>query len=201
MTPSALFVITSAIVIALGSLKVEKKDTVLLLADDDGKVGKISVKIDNVEKVIDREKFFVSVKDGQLSEVLRMSDEEYNKRYGKILSIEPKKPKSFILYFEYGSDNLTTESLSVINEIIKEIESRKDPEVVIIGHTDSVGTKEENYTLGLRRAETTKNTILSFGIKESYISEVISHGEDDPLIPVPDETPEPKNRRVEIVVR
>ncbi len=201
MTPSALFIITSAIVIALGSIKVEKKDTVLLLADEDGKVGKISVKTDNVEKLIDKEKYFVSIKDGQISELSKMNDEEFNKRYAKILSFEPKKPKSFILYFEPGTDTLTAESLPVINDIIKEIESRKDPEVVIIGHTDSVGSKELNYNLGLKRAESTKNTILTFGIKESTISEVISHGEEDPLISVPDETPEPKNRRVEIVVK
>jgi len=201
MTPLGLFVISTAIVIALGSIKEDKSDKVCLLADDDGKVGKILVKNETTEKVIDKEKYLIEIKDNKLSDPTKIDEKEFEKRYGKLLQAEAKRPKTFILYFETGSDQLTEESIDMIKEIINEIKNRENPELEIIGHTDSVGEKETNYLLGLKRAESVKNILTSQGVDTGMEIELSSLGEDNPLIPMPDETPEPKNRRVEVVVK
>jgi len=201
MTPLTLFAITTAIVIALGSNKMEKSDKVCLLSDDDGKVGKVFVRTDNSEKIIDKEKYFIKIKDNTISDPILIKEEDFQKWYGNLLASEPARPKSFILYFETGSDNLTSESLQTLEQILEEIKKGKYTELEIIGHTDTVGKKEVNYNLGLKRAETTKNILLSKDIGNNLNIEISSLGEDFPLIPTPDETDEPKNRRVEIILK
>lgn len=200
MTPLTLFAVTSAIVLALGSLKTEKHDYIYLIKGEDGKVGKVSIKTDLEEKVLDKDRLFVSIKDKNISEPSTISEDEFNRLYGNLLSAEPKKPKVFLLYFEQGSDKLTESSEIVINDILKEISERDDPEITILGHTDSIGNKDNNYMLGFKRAESMKNLLINkTGINIPI--EISSHGEDDPLIPTPDETNEPTNRRVEVIIK
>jgi outer membrane protein OmpA-like peptidoglycan-associated protein len=57
-----------------------------------------------------------------------------------------------------------------------------------------------NYKLGLDRAQEIRDLLVSQGIDPKVI-EVTSHGEDNPLVKTEDDVPEPKNRRVEIVIR
>ena len=54
--------------------------------------------------------------------------------------------------------------------------------------------------LGLSRARIVRDILVSIGL-ESAIIQVISHGEADQLVPTADEIIEPRNRRVEIMVR
>ena len=56
------------------------------------------------------------------------------------------------------------------------------------------------HELALKRATTVRDLLVAAGFDGSTI-EVTSHGEADLMIPTPDETPEPRNRRVEITVR
>jgi outer membrane protein OmpA-like peptidoglycan-associated protein len=54
--------------------------------------------------------------------------------------------------------------------------------------------------LSLKRAQTVADLIRSQGLHvEALVVE--SHGKRNLLIPTPDETPEPRNRRVEITIR
>ena len=70
----------------------------------------------------------------------------------------------------------------------------------MIGHTDTTGSPAANLALGLKRAETVRQLLIETGIDGSLV-EINSHGEGDMLIKTPDNTPEPRNRRVEIAVR
>ena len=63
-----------------------------------------------------------------------------------------------------------------------------------------MGTQQANYGLGLKRAMMVRNLLVDAGLNSSTI-DVTSVGELDPLIKTPDETPEPRNRRVDIAVR
>ena len=70
----------------------------------------------------------------------------------------------------------------------------------VIGHTDTVGKAEANETLALTRAGTIAEQLRQLGLQNMVIT-VESHGERNLLIPTPDDTPEPRNRRVEITLR
>ena len=72
---------------------------------------------------------------------------------------------------------------------------RQFPEVRfrVYGHTDKVGSAGYNKRLGLRRAHTVVNFLVSQGIERSRLEAVVSFGETQPLIVT--EGKERRNRR------
>jgi outer membrane protein OmpA-like peptidoglycan-associated protein len=74
------------------------------------------------------------------------------------------------------------------------------PDLTVVGHTDTTGSAEANIELGRSRATLIRDRLVAAGLDGRLIS-VVSHGEADLLVPTPDETAEPKNRRVEVSVR
>ena len=72
---------------------------------------------------------------------------------------------------------------------------RQFPEVRfrVYGHTDAVGSESYNKALGLRRAHSVVNFLVSQGIERSRLEAVVSFGETQPLIVT--EGKERRNRR------
>lgn len=69
----------------------------------------------------------------------------------------------------------------------------------IEGHTDTVGTAAMNKSLSERRAEAVVDYLSSkYRISASRL-QAIGMGEQGLLVPTPDQTPEPRNRRVLVV--
>ena len=66
--------------------------------------------------------------------------------------------------------------------------------------TDTVGSKEYNYKLSLDRAKVLSDILIANGAVPSNIT-VTSHGEGNPLVKTADEVAEPRNRRVEVVIK
>lgn len=112
----------------------------------------------------------------------------------------PEPPVSFMLYFESGDVKLTPESEALIPDVLKEVENHAAPDVSIIGHTDTVGAAADNDALALHRAQAIAAMIKAAGLKTSDLT-ITSHGERNLLVGTPDNTDEPRNRRVEITVR
>jgi outer membrane protein OmpA-like peptidoglycan-associated protein len=132
--------------------------------------------------------------------VTTMSEEEVQRVFGDTLSALPPAPIHFTLYFKFESDELTDESRALLPVILKTVKERSIPEVLVVGHTDTMGTPQKNIDLGLARANTVRGLLVQVGLDASLI-EVRSHGESDLLVKTPDETAEGRNRRVEISVR
>uniref|UniRef100_Q47EJ3 OmpA/MotB n=1 Tax=Dechloromonas aromatica (strain RCB) TaxID=159087 RepID=Q47EJ3_DECAR len=128
------------------------------------------------------------------------SPEEVRERYANVLAAQPARPRSYVLYFEAGGNILTQESKAALVNIRKEIAERAASEVMVIGHTDRVGSVEGNDKLSLQRAEGLRDLLIESGISAEKM-EAVGRGERDPLVPTADEVDEPKNRRVEINVR
>jgi outer membrane protein OmpA-like peptidoglycan-associated protein len=104
------------------------------------------------------------------------------------------------LNFRFESDELTAQSQALVPEILKTVKSRDVPDIIVVGHTDTSGASDANVALGLKRATMVRNLLVAAGLDAALI-EVTSHGEADPLVKTPDNTLEPRNRRVEIAVR
>ena len=68
---------------------------------------------------------------------------------------------------------------------------------IIVGHTDTKGTKEYNNKLSLKRAITIKNNLINQGINVENIT-LLGKGEKLLAVPTPDEVAHPANRRAEI---
>jgi outer membrane protein OmpA-like peptidoglycan-associated protein len=174
---------------------------VVLLPDSDGSVGRASVS--NRSGSVDLTAAGDStqaVANRPPSAVSKLSDQDVNQMFGAALAALPAAPKRFTLYFRFESDELTDESRALVLDIQKEVKERSLPDIVVVGHTDTMGTPSANFDLGLKRATSVRNLLTEAGLDASTM-EVTSLGEADLLIKTPDETPEPRNRRVEIAVR
>jgi len=129
-----------------------------------------------------------------------LTDAEVQRYFAAALAALPPSPKHFTLQFKFESDTLTDASAALVPQILSAVKVLAVPEVVIVGHTDTMGDRKSNVALGLRRAWAVRGILVQAGLSQELI-EVTSHGEGDPAIKTRDNTPEPRNRRVEITVR
>ncbi|PYR59691.1 MAG: OmpA family protein [Acidobacteria bacterium] len=132
--------------------------------------------------------------------VTTMTDADVQRVFGAALAALPPAPRHFTLNFKFESDELTDESRALLPQVLAAVKSLSVPEVVVVGHTDTMGTARANIDLGMKRGLMVRGLLIEAGLDASTI-EVRSHGEGDLLVRTPDETPEPRNRRVEISVR
>ena len=129
-----------------------------------------------------------------------LSEADVKRFFGAALAALPPAPRRFTLLFRFESDALTDQSRALLPDVLKIVKERSVPEVVVVGHTDTMGTAQANIGLGMKRATMVRDLLLKAGLAASMI-EVTSNGEADLLVHTPDETPEPRNRRVDITVR
>ena len=132
--------------------------------------------------------------------VTTMSEAEVTKVFGEALAGLPPAPRHFTLQFRFESDALTPESTALIPQILTAVKALSVPEVVVVGHTDTMGDAKQNVALGLKRAEMVRSILVQAGLPSSTI-DIASHGEADLAVPTRNNVPEPRNRRVEITVR
>lgn len=132
--------------------------------------------------------------------VSTMSDADVKRLFGDALAALPPASRHFTLHFRFESDALTEESTALVPKILSTVKGLSVPEVVVVGHTDTMGDPRANLALGLKRAISVRDILVKAGLAPSTI-EVTSHGEADLLVKTPDNTPQPRNRRVEITVR
>lgn len=175
---------------------------VILLPDPDDKVGVVDVSSAKGNQTLDKpwQTTEISSSDKSPSEPALMDEKEVRAMFKEALAAEPLPPVRFIIYFRTDSSDLTTESLMTLSRVVEEIRVRKSGDIIVSGHTDAVGSVEKNRVLSLRRAKVVADFLIGKGVKTETI-EVTYHGKGNPLIPTPDGVPEPRNRRVEIIVR
>jgi len=129
-----------------------------------------------------------------------LTDDEVSRYFGEALAALPPPPRHFVLQFEFESDTLTRASAALVPEIFAAVKTLAVPEVMIVGHTDTMGDRKSNVALGLKRATAVRTILERAGLNPSLV-DVTSHGEGDLRVKTRDNTPEPRNRRVEITVR
>jgi outer membrane protein OmpA-like peptidoglycan-associated protein len=107
---------------------------------------------------------------------------------------------SFTLYFFEKSTRIVPGSRATLAALLAEVARRQAVEVQVTGHTDRVGTVQDNDRLSAERAETIRDVLIQHGLRANFVR-AVGRGEREPLILTPDEQDEPRNRRVEVIVR
>ena len=177
------------------------QDLVVLLQDSDTKTtgaAGVSNPLGSVDLAAERDAALVTPTTAPV--LTKLSADDVKNMFGEALSALPPAPRRFTLFFRFESDELTDQSQALIPQILAAVKEHAVQDVVVIGHTDTMGTQQANYGLGLKRAMTVRNILVAAGLSDASI-EVTSVGELDPLVKTADETPEPRNRRVDIAVR
>ncbi|GFE61783.1 hypothetical protein AOG2_23700 [Geobacter sp. AOG2] len=128
-----------------------------------------------------------------------MSQDAINALFSDALSVQPKPPVHYLLYFEKDLV-LTPDSAGLLPGILAAIKERDSTDISVVGHTDTVGSREYNLALSKNRADSVRDLLVRKGVDPRYIK-VSSHGKENPLIKTADNVSEPRNRRVEVVVR
>jgi outer membrane protein OmpA-like peptidoglycan-associated protein len=177
-----------------------RNDLYVLLPGKDGKTGALTVESEGKKQTLDTPYAAARVKNVGSVDGFKSSETEVKQDFGPALEAQPKRPVSFFLYFRTDTDEFAPESKALVNQIFAEIARRPAPEIVIIGHTDRVGSQQHNDALSLRRAERCRDELLKLRIPKVRIS-VAGRGEREPEVATADEVAEPRNRRVEISVR
>lgn len=176
--------------------------SLVLLPDDEGHQGAVAVLETNgkpTEAVIAEGNSRTKLGDPTPA-TQPLGDKGLKAQEAALLTALPPPAKSFILYFDQGTVTLTPESLAVLDQLRAEIASRSGPEVQVTGHTDTVGSEEDNDRLSQQRAEEVLNWLASQGIDRSIMS-AVGRGERELKEPTVDNFSSAANRRVEVIVR
>lgn len=108
-------------------------------------------------------------------------------------------PRNFTVFFDFDKSDITQDAQRVLSEAANSAKSGNFTRVTATGHTDTMGAPRYNMALSIRRANAVRDALVREGIPSSAIV-VIGRGETQLLVPTPDQTREPRNRRVEIVI-
>ncbi len=104
------------------------------------------------------------------------------------------------VYFDFDRSSLRPDALRLLDDAITKLQANPDKNIVIEGHTCSIGTAEYNLALGSRRAGSVRDYLLSRGIAASRM-ETRSYGEERPKFDNAREETRRLNRRAALVVR
>jgi outer membrane protein OmpA-like peptidoglycan-associated protein len=103
--------------------------------------------------------------------------------------------------FATNSAELTPDALRTLDELGRALASRDlaGYRFRIEGHTDTVGTHDYNQGLSERRAEAVVHYVAKkFGVEPGRL-QAVGMGETGLLVQTPPQTPEPRNRRVQVI--
>lgn len=173
---------------------------VVIPADFDGHIGNVVVERAGVRRVLNEAYAASWIRSLGPPEASTMNQAEIQQMFASTLAAVPQPPSRYRLHFNLGTDDLTLESRAELQKVLAEIATRPVPDVVVIGHTDSLGTTAINDRLSLQRAERVKRLMIEVGIPADRIT-VSGRGSREPLVPTADGVEEPRNRRVDIDVR
>ena len=180
---------------------VPKQSMFLLIPDPEGKVGQITVTNRTGTQVLDQHHQASTVQSANdaPSPPSTLDETEIKQIFGEALAAQPAAPARFILYFKDDSEELTPESEMLVPEVFRTMRARGGLDISVIGHTDTIGTRDYNYQLSLRRARKVADLLVAQGVDRSIL-DIESHGEDNLRVKTGDQVREPRNRRVEITV-
>ena len=187
------------LVLLLGACASRPQGTVVLLPDAQGRDTAVSVRQAEGELLLDKPYAAAQLTSrGPLK--ASSSAAQVQAEFGAALAARPLPPVQFTLYFVEGKDEFTDESKRAFDGVFAEIAQRPVPDVLVIGHTDRVGSDAFNDALSRQRAEVVRKALVARGMAADSIV-IVGRGKREPIVPTADGRAEARNRRVEILVR
>ena len=173
--------------------------TVILLPDEDGHVGAVSVSSAGGTRPLDRAfaQVIVSGPAAAPAAPAALGRAVVEKSWDELLRAQPSRPRSFTLNFLLDSTTLTDESKALLAQVLRVARERAPTEVSVFGHADASGSELHNTRLSAERARVVA-ALLRKADPAIVDIDVQWFGDRQPL--VRSDSREPRNRRVEIQI-
>ena len=101
--------------------------------------------------------------------------------------------------FPFNSTSVEPAGRTNLQNLATSLRNYPETEVLIVGHTDDVGSDSYNQTLSVGRAEAAANVLASFGVPRDRI-QTAGRGESEPIASNADPSGQAQNRRVEVAI-
>lgn len=103
------------------------------------------------------------------------------------------------ILFDFNKADLKDAARTNITNLATSMKNNPETNIMVIGHTDNVGSDSYNYTLSERRAQSVKDFAVANGVSSSRIT-IQGKGKTEPIADNSTESGRAQNRRVEIVI-
>ena len=173
---------------------------VILLPDEDGSVGAVTINAKGESRQLDRAyDAIATARSGELLPTQALDEATVLRDHSALLRAQPPKPASFNLYFGSGSSTLDADAQAVVDQVVGEVGERHASTILIAGHTDATGSDSANLSLSQQRAMAAE-ALIRQRLPDIERIMILYFGAKDPLVKSAPDVAEPKNRRVEVVV-
>ena len=102
------------------------------------------------------------------------------------------------VHFAFDSSEIRDEDMPILEAHGEFLAEHPERTMTIEGHTDERGSREYNLALGERRAESVARRLRASGADAEQL-EIVSYGEENPLVPESNEEAWAENRRAELL--
>ncbi|APV49519.1 hypothetical protein BWI17_07400 [Betaproteobacteria bacterium GR16-43] len=200
MKSLAVFALAALLAACASAPKHVAPELFVVVPAKDGHIGTIVVETAGQKRVINTAFGAERIQTDGAVVQSTMTRDQVHAIFADAVDALPGRPASFTLYFLEGKDELTADSRVELEKVFAELKKRPLPDIMVIGHTDSVGGLAYNDKLSLARAERLREMLVGLGISGDRVG-AAGRGKRELLVPTDDNVSEPRNRRVEINVR
>lgn len=173
---------------------------VILMPDEDGHVGAVVVSGGGATQRVDHAWDQVVASQGRpVTPPAARGQPAVEADYADLIVAQPSRPRVFTINFLLDSTTMTEASRASVPEILATVRERAPTEVTVYGHADATGTEAHNDRLSLERARLVAQ-MLRKADPTLDEPEVRGYGDRMPLVRSGTPGPEPRNRRVEVVI-
>lgn len=176
------------------------RTSVVLLPDEDSKVGAVSMSTPSGTQLLDQA-FSYTVVDGNRaapSQARPISRGMVDNVYGDLIKKQPSPPRTFVLQFMLDKAVLTEESRALLPAVFAAARERKPTRITVFGHADASGSQEWNLKLSAERAEAVASLLRN---NDPTLKDVdIQYFGDTRPLSAETRALDPRNRRVEILI-
>lgn len=110
---------------------------------------------------------------------------------------------ALMVFFDTGASQINHKAKKVIDALVHDLTNNMASwdiiEIVLNGHTDTLGDAALNMELSYKRAENVKKYLVNSGVPKNSIK-IFAFGEEELRVPTKDGVSRAENRRVEIIL-
>lgn len=118
----------------------------------------------------------------------------------QLSAVAAEKGQLFTVYFDFDNYSIRDNDAENLAKNARWLGLNQSVKVIVEGHADERGDEEYNLALGDKRAQSVKRYLNDLGISPSRL-DIVSYGEEKPVVDGHDEDAWSKNRRAEFVIQ